>query len=510
MMTLSQLCRDLPVAIRAEGDPRVQGITLDSRAVRPGFIFAAVVDAYRNGENFISDAVKREAAAVLAAENFDGGGAPLILAKDVRKILGIMAHRLAGDPTKDICLIGVTGTNAKTTFTYIMESILLADGRRVGVVGTITHRYDGKVFPAPNTTPEAPDLARFFDKMRGQGVNTAVMEVSSHGLALDRVAGCRFDAAVFTNLSRDHLDFHRDDEDYLAAKMKLFTEHLKPGKETPAIVNIDDPAGKRIVAARGGKAATYGRDSGAMYRIESFTADSTGLEMNLSTPRGAMKITSPLLGHYQAYNVTAAVAAAMEMGIGKETIIDAVAAMRGVPGRMENIPDDEIDVIVDYAHTPDAVRTVVEAGRKMTRGRLITIFGCGGDRDKGKRPLMAQAAQSASDIILVTSDNPRTEDPARIIDDILTGVDLDQCDRLDDKTLGAYEGRRGVWIEINRPKAVACAIHNAKAKDMILIVGKGHEDYQIIGKEKFHLDDREEAAKALKARRRNAAEPKVS
>ncbi len=501
---LSQLCRDLPVTIRAAEDSRVDGITLDSRKVQPGIIFAAAIDAYRNGEDYIRDAVSRKATAVMAARDPNIGDTPLILTENVRQMLGVMAHRIEGDPTKDMLLIAVTGTNAKTTFTYVMEAILIGDGRLVGAVGTVTHRYGGQEFSAPNTTPEAPALARFFRKMHDFGVRNAVIEASSHGLSLERVAGCRFNVGVFTNLSRDHLDFHRDDEDYLAAKMKLFTQHLKSnGEQGLAIINIDDPAGKRIAAACRVRTATYGENQDAAYRIESYAADSAGLALNMMTPQGALSLRSPLLGHFQAYNIAAAVATALELSIPKETIIDAIESMPCVPGRMERVPDDDIDVIVDYAHTPAAVQIVTETARKMARGRLITIFGCGGDRDHGKRPLMAGAAASASDITVVTSDNPRTEDPSSIISDILGGVDLPQSDRLEDGDLADYEGRQGIFVEGDRRKAIRQTIQAARSGDLILIVGKGHEDYQIIGKEKFHLDDREEAKKALAARHSN-------
>lgn len=496
-MRLDALCADMPATVLRGGESDIRALTLDSRRAGPGVLFAAAVDPIRNGESFAADAAAR-GAAILAASDLVASAPAAVVAPDVREVFGRMAHRLAGEPTRGMMRVGVTGTNGKTTYTYLMEAILDRAARRPGVVGTVSYRYAGITENAPNTTPEAPDLAALFARMRSAGVDAIVMEASSHGLALSRVAGIAFDLAAFTNLSRDHMDFHRDETEYLAAKTRLFTDCLEGGGV--CVINADDPAGRAIAGRARGRVRLYGAAADAHYRIASYACDATGVRFDLVTPAGELHVTSALAGHYQVHNVAAAVASAMELGIAPDVALDAIAALGAVPGRMERVADPDIAVFVDYAHTPDALENVVEACRRFTAGRLITVFGCGGDRDPGKRPLMARAAAAASDIVVVTSDNPRTEDPHAIIAQILAGFADAARETVESADLAAYDGRRGLHVDADRRRAIETAVLAARRGDTVLIAGKGHEDYQIIGREKIHMDDREEAAAALKKR----------
>ncbi|MBZ0273904.1 UDP-N-acetylmuramoyl-L-alanyl-D-glutamate--2,6-diaminopimelate ligase [bacterium] len=505
-MTLAQLTDGLAVRVVRGADRRIARLTLDSRTAGPDTLFAAVRDPFRDGTAYIDDALSRGAAGVLVeSENGTDGARALAVARDVRDALGRMAHRLGGDPTSAMTLVGVTGTNGKTTFTYLFEAIAKKAGVAAGVVGTVNHRLGGEVWPADNTTPEAPRLVELLAAMRDAGATHVAMEVSSHGLALARVAGCRFVAGVFTNLSRDHMDFHATEEEYAAAKARLFADHLDTARGAFSVVNADDPWTARLVRSAAGRVVRYGIAADADYRIVNPDAHAGGVAFRLLTPQGALDVASPLLGDFQMYNLTAAAACAMELGFAPEAIVAALAGVEGVPGRMEAATDGEVIVLVDYAHTPGALENVAAAARRLTRGRLITVFGCGGDRDRGKRPMMARAAGVFSDVCVVTSDNPRTEVPRAIIDEILTGFDAGEIDRIEAASLPAYEGSRGVLVEEDRRVAIRQAIAGARPGDTVLIAGKGHEDYQIHGRTKTHLDDREEARAALAARRGEGA-----
>ncbi|MCB1152888.1 UDP-N-acetylmuramoyl-L-alanyl-D-glutamate--2,6-diaminopimelate ligase, partial [bacterium] len=500
-MQLREIASLVNGQLYAGHDVEIERITLDSRNVRPGSLFAAVVDPMRNGEHYIEHALDAGAEAVLAAREVETYGRPILVVDDVREALAKTAHMLTGHPTHDMLLVGITGTNGKTSLAYLLEAILTAAGHSVGVIGTVTHRFAGKVIPAANTTPEAPDLADLLWAMKDAEVSAVVMEVSSHALALSRVTGCEFNAAIFTNLTRDHIDFHLDMDRYATAKARLFSEHLTDDPNL-AVVNWDDEYCNEVLRAAGGKfVQTYGMSEGTDFHIVDAVADRKGVRLRLTTPEGDLEFASTLLGPFQAYNIAAAAATALNLGVAPDTIVQAVRNFRAVPGRMEPVPDPDVTVLVDYAHTPDALVNVVGAARALTEGRLFTVFGCGGDRDRGKRPMMAKAAATESDICVVTSDNPRTEKADEIIEDVLNGLNLVGMDRLDASTLAAYRGNNGFVVEPDRRKAIAMAIAAAQAGDLVLIAGKGHEDYQIIGREKIHLDDREEAAAALAARR---------
>jgi UDP-N-acetylmuramoyl-L-alanyl-D-glutamate--2,6-diaminopimelate ligase len=412
-----------------------------------------------------------------------------------RALLGRAVARLAGDPSAGLVLVGVTGTNGKTTTTYLLEAIWHAAGFATGVIGTVAYRFAGAVRPAPLTTPDAPELQALLADMRAAGATHVVMEVSSHALALDRVAGCRFDAAVFTNLTRDHLDFHGDLASYYAAKARLFLEHLPAsGKhDAVAVVNVDDPAGARLAASIAGRCVPVGRSVRAVVRpfdVETSLAGTQGV-LDLGGTRLAFRC--PLVGSAHLENVVGAAATAWALGVPAEAIARGLGEMAPPPGRLEQIHGPGFTVIVDYAHSPDALARALDVLRPLTPGRLVTVFGCGGDRDRGKRPLMGAVAARRSDVVILTSDNPRSEDPARILADIEEGVRAAGMPALGQPAPGAC----GYLVEADRRAAVALAVGLARPGDLVLVAGKGHEDYQIVGSEKRHLDDREEVRRAL-------------
>jgi UDP-N-acetylmuramoyl-L-alanyl-D-glutamate--2,6-diaminopimelate ligase len=485
-MRLSDLLAGFGEVVKIEGeDVEVQGIAVDSRRVRPGDVFCAL--AARDGDRagHVSEALRRGARAIVTGTDDTAAGATVVRAARPRRLAGHAAARLAGDPSAALTLVGVTGTNGKTTTTYLLEAIWRAAGLAPGVLGTIAYRLDGRARPAPLTTPDGPTLQALLAEAHTAGVTHVAMEVSSHALAQDRVAGCRFDAAVFTNLTRDHLDFHGDLDGYYAAKARLFLEHLPAGgKPDPvAVVNVDDPAGARLADAVGVRCVRVARSG----RGE---VDATDVESTLAGTRGVLRLgvervrfTCPLVGAPHLENVLCAAGTAWALGVAPDTIACGLATMVPPPGRLEQIAGPGFTVVVDYAHTPDALARALDVLRPLTPGRLITVFGCGGDRDPGKRPLMGEAAARRSDVVILTSDNPRTEDPLRILADIERGV----------RAAGVSAYR----VEPDRRAAIVTALAAAHRGDLVLVAGKGHEDYQIVGTEKRHLDDREEVRRAL-------------
>jgi len=391
----------------------------------------------------------------------------------------------------------VTGTNGKTTTTYLLEAMWRAAGLAAGVIGTIAYRFAGARRPAALTTPEAPALQALLGEMRAAGTTHIALEVSSHALALERVAGCRFDAAVFTNLTRDHLDFHGDLENYYLAKARLFLEHLPAGgKSHPvAIVNIDDPAGERLAASLAVRCVPVGRHARAAVRPVEVESGLAGTRGCLTVGGERIRFETALVGAPHVENILGAAGAAWALGLAPEAIARGIATVEPPPGRLEQIPGPGFTVIVDYAHTPDALARALEALRPLALGRLITVFGCGGDRDRGKRPLMGEAAARLSDLVVLTSDNPRTEDAAGILADIEAGVRAAGMPPLARPLRGAC----GYLVEPDRRGAIALAVELARSGDLVLVAGKGHEDYQIVGTERRHLDDREEVRRALGA-----------
>jgi UDP-N-acetylmuramyl-tripeptide synthetase len=489
-------------------NPMIRGIRYDSRKVAPGDLFVALRGANSDGHDYIERAIALGAAALLVETLPEAdriSNVPTARVPDCRRALAPLAEEFFGRPAEELTLIGVTGTNGKTSTTYLVESILTQAGQRTGLVGTVEIRFAGEREVAVNTTPESLDLQRMLRAMCNAQVDAAVMEVSSHGLELGRVRGCRFRVAAFTNLSQDHLDFHGSMDAYLASKARLFRDHL--ADDASAVVNIDDPAAHQIIdAAReaGAKILRVGRgaDAEAELRLISSEATLEGTRAVLEDASGRITADLPLLGDFNLENLLVAAGIARALGIDTEAIERGIARCPQVPGRMERVlgtGQGEPTVLVDYAHTPDAVEKLLRAVRPLCTGRLIVVFGCGGDRDRAKRPLMAQAAARFADLAIATSDNPRTEDPEAILRDVEAG--LADLERVEPETLFRQEqGSRCYARVIDRREAIMLAITNARADDTVVLAGKGHEDYQIVGREKLPFDDRLEAGRALRAR----------
>jgi len=458
----------------------IEGISSHSKTVRPNYLFVAIKGERNDGHLFIEEALKRGASALLVERRVEGINVPYVLVEDTKTALGQVASNFYGHPSKEMRLIGITGTNGKTTTTYLLESIIKKAGLEVGVIGTINYRWKGIEKEAPNTTPSVLDLQQLLWEMKQGGVKYVVMEVSSHALVQKRVKGCHFDIGIFTNISPEHLDYHKTMEDYLKAKALLFEELLKESeKETWAIYNADDPKVKEVgEKAVWSKRLSFGKEGDI--RPLYFEEDKSGIQTLLRTPWGELQLTFPLVGIFNLYNLMAAVGAGLALGIDREAIKEGMASFKGVPGRMEKIGENPL-VVVDYAHTPDALEKVLKELKKLTLGKLIVVFGCGGDRDRTKRPLMGRIASSLASLVILTSDNPRGEDPLRIIEEIKQGL---------------LEGVPYLIIP-DRREAIREAIRRAQEEDTVLIAGKGHETYQIIGNIRIPFDDRIEAKKAL-------------
>ncbi len=484
-----------PLEVTGSADVDVDGVAIDSRHVRPGDVFFALAGRTTDGRAHVAEAVARGARAIVTEGPVDVGGAVTVVqTATARRLLGVVAARLAGEPSRALTLVGITGTNGKTTTTYLLEGIWRAAGKRAGVIGTIAYRFGDETRPAPFTTPEANTLQALLAEMRAAGTTHVAMEVSSHALEQGRAEGLAFDAAVWTNLTRDHLDFHGDFERYYAAKARLFLELLPAsGKPDPvSVVNVDDASGARLVRSLAGRCVTVGRGPNAHVRPVDVTSTLDGTRGRLAFGDAEIPFTSPLVGAPHVENVAVAAATAWALGTAPEQIVAGIASAAPPPGRVERIGGPGFTVVVDYAHTPDALERLLAALRPLTPGALITVFGCGGDRDRGKRPIMGEAAAHVSDVVVVTSDNPRTEDPARILADVEAGVHA--------AGMPPLAGRRGYVTEPDRRAAIDLAVGLARPGDLVVVAGKGHEDYQIVGREKRHLDDREEVRRALEAR----------
>ena len=463
----------------------VRGIVADSRQVMPGAVFVAVRGLQTDGHSYLEDALDAGAEVLVVEElhshlltRAQTEGQTVIQVPDSRLALALLASAYYQRPSRDVRLVGVTGTNGKTTTTYIIESILRAAGEAPGVIGTVEYRYPGLSQPAPQTTPDAPELQALLRAMADHGVSHAIMEVSSHALAQERVAGCDFAVCVFTNLSRDHYDYHGSEEAYFAAKARLFQDLSGQWH----VINLDDPYGQRLVRDAQARLLTYALEGEATLKPRDVVHGLDGIHFSLATTKGQLAIRSALVGHHNVYNLLAGIAVAIALDVEAEAIIQGIAQLKYVPGRLEHVDaGQDFYVFVDYAHTPDALEQVLRATRAETSGRFITVFGCGGDRDAGKRPLMGEIATTLSDYTVITSDNPRTEEPQRIIEDIVAGIETSQ----------------GYTTILDRRDAIAYAIGMAKPQDTVLIAGKGHEDYQIIGRARHHFDDREVAREAL-------------
>jgi UDP-N-acetylmuramoyl-L-alanyl-D-glutamate--2,6-diaminopimelate ligase len=470
----------------------VTGVAYDSRAVERGHVFVALKGEHADGAAFARQAIDRGAVAIVSEQSAPPGvRVPWAVVENARLALALLAAEVYGHPSREMRVVGITGTNGKTTTAYLVASIFEAAGITCGLLGTVSYRIGDQVQEATRTTPEAPDVQRLLREMVDRRCGACAMEVSSHALALARVDGMTFAAGVFTNLTRDHLDFHADMETYFRMKRRLF-EMLPAG--APALINLDDPRG-RSLAEIAGRPVTYAISRPADVTPGPVSFSLEGLSFDIRTPRGAIHADSKLVGRPNAYNILAAVSAAAALGLPFDAIERGVRALEGVPGRFQVVSTakDEVTVIVDYAHTDDALRNLLETARPFARGRIITVFGCGGDRDRTKRPLMGAVAGRLSDLIVVTSDNPRSEDPARIIEEIQRGITSDT--RRDAGQLLAI---------VDRGAAIAKAIEAAHPGDLVLVAGKGHEKYQVIGNRTLPFDDVAIAREALARRRTNS------
>jgi UDP-N-acetylmuramyl-tripeptide synthetase len=491
-MKLTELIQDLPAAQRTGPDCEVRAVSDDSRQIGPGDVFVAVRGLTVDGHDFAPVAVRRGAAALVVDHALPELAVPQVVCPDTARALGWLVARAAGRPADRMVLVGVTGTNGKTTTTYLLESMLAHAGQRPGVIGTVSYRYAGTCAAAPFTTPTPALLHDLLGQMASAGTSHVVMETSSAALAMERLEGISFQVAAFTNLTQDHLDVHATLEAYFAAKTKLFRERLAPGAAAVAMVDDRSGCGQALLSqcppgTRTFRVSRRGKDAEVV--VVSATSSLAGIQATLRTPRGMLDVRSPgLFGDYNVENLALAVAVGEALGLSPGAIAGGIASLPGVPGRVERVRNPHgIDVFVDYAHTPDALERVLAALRPLVRGRLIAVFGCGGDRDRTKRPQMGAIVARDADVAVVTSDNPRTEEPESIIRMIQGGM------------TGA---RAKVVVEADRRRAIALAVDEAQpsAGDVILIAGKGHEDYQILGQTKIHFDDREEARAAIAAR----------
>jgi len=469
----------------AAGELEIRQVACDSRKVQPGALFFGLHGAKTDGNAFTQDALARGAVAV-ASES----PAPAELSERVawiqvrepRKALAIAAANFFEHPANALKLAAVTGTNGKTTTTSLIDSIVRASGAKTGLFGTIAYHTPLGDYPAPNTTPESVDLQGFFAEIRDAGGKYAVLEASSHSLSLDRVWGCHFAAAVFTNLTREHMDYHKTFEDYFAAKRRLF-EGTGAGTPDVAILNADDAWGQKL-AGLAKNSVTFGLAAGAEITTKKFQLTFSGLSFTAQTPNGKLQVTSSLVGRINVYNILAAIGAGQALGFSNEIIEAGIGNLESVSGRFQRIDMGQpFLVIVDYAHTDDALENLIRTARELNpKGRIITLFGCGGGKDRTKRPVMGEVTGRLSDLTILSSDNPRNEDPLKIISDIIVGLQ---------KTSGKY------LIEPDREKAIGLAMDEARAGDILLLAGKGHENTQILADRTFEFDDREMARRAL-------------
>ncbi len=499
---LRELLRALqPLGVEGNDGVSIRGLVTDSRRVQPGDLFVALVGEHVDGHRFLEQAAERGAAAAVVERALPRGRLPaLVRVERTRTALARAAVRLHDAPARTLELIGITGTKGKTTVAFLLESVLRAAGGRPGVIGTLGARFEQQRFPTEHTTPEAPELQARLAEMRDAGATHVAMEVSSHALELERTRGTDFRAGVFTNLGRDHLDFHGDPARYAAAKRLLFSRELaeSQARDKVAIVNLDDPHAPLMIDGFAGRVLSFGfREEADVRPVEVEERGLAGARLRLAFPGGTQEVSCPLPGRHNVYNFLAAFACGLALGLPPAAVSAGLAGAPPVPGRLERVPAAAgPSVFVDYAHTPEALEAVLATLRPMCRGRLWVVFGCGGDRDGGKRPLMGAVAARGADRVVVTSDNPRSEDPIAIIEAILPG--LRQAGGREGTWLEAESGEAGVFvIEPDRRQAIQRTVALANDADVVLIAGKGHEDYQILGAVRTHFDDREEAQKAL-------------
>jgi len=506
-MELKRLIEGVEVKKIVGDTPKeIEGIAYHSKQVQKGFLFAAIRGMEVDGHRFIGEAIERGAEAVVLEEEQEVSNRTMILVPDSRQALAKISSNYYGDPSSRIRLIGITGTNGKTTTTYLIESIFKKAGYTVGVIGTINYRFGQRTIPAPNTTPESLDLQKILWEMLREGTSHVMMEVSSHGLDLERVFGCQFDGVVFTNFTSEHLDYHKTLEQYFESKKKLFSDYLmKSRKERRfAVTNDDDPKGKEIVKGIDLPVIRYGKSPSCDITADQVVSSFEGLSSRIRTPKGNFSVHSKLIGNFNLYNILAAVAVGVGMDVPLETIREGLEGLEGVSGRFEKVENKRgIHIIVDYAHTHDALERAllglkgILENSPQNNGKMITVFGCGGDRDRTKRPLMGEVAGKYSDLAILTSDNPRTEDPLAILNEVEKGLKSLPIKVWGQNEIKFWRTKKGYLKVPDRSEAIRMAIRLAQPSDTVLIAGKGHEDYQIIGKKKFPFDDRVEVKKAL-------------
>lgn len=482
--------RDLLHGVTAEpiAEVHIAGIACHSKQVRSGDLFVAIEGTTADGHAFIREAIERGAAAVLAQQvppmlsrtgtRHPTGGwraCPCVMVRDTREALVTIATRFYGHPSRKLRLLGVTGTNGKTTTTYLLKAMLEAAGFRAGLLGTIVYQIGDRVVPSTNTTPGPLELQRYFAQMAGEGLQWCAMEVSSHALAQGRIAGLEFEAAIFSNLGSDHLDYHKTRDAYATAKRRLF-DYLRP--QGCAVVNIDDEYGRALAETIPNRTVvTYGMERSAKASVTSVACSWQGIELVLETPWGAVPITTHLIGRHNVWNIASAATTLLALGVPQAAIRDGLASLDHIPGRLERVPNDvEMNIVIDYAHTADALRLVLLSLRELTRGRLIVVFGCGGDRDHTKRPLMGRMASLLADHVIVTSDNPRGENPLAIIHQIKTGFP---------------PGFHQYEVIPDREHAIVAALSGARREDTVLVAGKGHEAYQLFQHVSVPFSDRD-------------------
>jgi UDP-N-acetylmuramoyl-L-alanyl-D-glutamate--2,6-diaminopimelate ligase len=488
---LADLAKEID-AIAATGNLEAMAcdVTHDSRACKNGTVFVAIRGEKFDAHKFIPQALAQGAIAVISEQSADkdSPSPAWIQVANIRAALAGAAAAVYGHPSTKLKVVGITGTNGKTTTAHLVDSIIRVAEKTSAMFGTITHRIGEHVEPAKNTTPEAADIQRMLAQALEVGCQSAVMEVSSHAVELHRADHLQLAAAVFTNLTRDHLDYHKTMEDYFAAKEKIFTGALGYAPKA-SVINIDNEHGRQLVEVAKGAILTYGFDEKASVRTDNFKLSASGLAFTVQTPVGEIAIHSSLVGRFHVYNILASVATGLALGFDLEVCAAGITNCKTVAGRFEqvNLPDAQkvnFAVIVDYAHTDDALKNVLQTAREVagSKHRVITVFGCGGDRDKTKRPIMGEVAASLSDVVIVTSDNPRSEDPLSIIEEIEVGL------KKSSRPYAKFADRR---------EAIFQAINEARENDLVVIAGKGHEDYQILKDRTIHFDDRETAREAM-------------
>jgi len=489
---LSALLASVPGA-RSTGNPEVEvsGLAYDSRRVEPGWAFICIRGSKTDGHRFIPEAVEKGARALVVEEGREAGvrppaGGAVAIVPESRRAMAALARAFYDDPSSRLILAGVTGTNGKTTTALMIDSIFRAAGHTSGLIGTLEYRIGARTMRPLHTTPEAVDLQHLLADLVAEGATHAAIEVSSHALELHRVDGCRFAVAVFTNLTPEHLDFHPDMDQYLAAKRRLFedTQHLPQEGERVNAVNIDDEAGAAIARTALGRTLTYGLSASADCCAEQIELGPEGSRFLARLPGGTIPIRMRPVGRFNIYNAMAALAACYGLGIEAGVAARALEQMPPVPGRFERVPASTRTVLVDYAHSPDGLAHALETARQLSRGRVVVVFGCGGDRDRTKRPVMGEIASRLADRCVVTSDNPRSEQPEAIIEEIVAGIPAERKERCS--------------VELDRGEAIRMAIEGAGQDDLVLVAGKGHEDCQIFADRTIHFDDRETAAEVLR------------